>query len=254
MSAPAEFQVGRSYRRVYSVPTLGAHITSTITAMDSRTNKIAWQHRNPGEFNLGAVSTAGGLMFTGQVDGNMTAYDVKTGDQIWKFQTGMGISAPPMTYAVDGTQYVAVAAGGNRGGVTTLDGDEVWAFSLNGTVDEMAAPPPIATTVTLGGTKTKIGDPLVGPTAPTGVDRIFDGTVGAIDFDFLPRIAQISAGTTLTFANNGTAIHTATEQKKVFDTGDLAPGQSVDVTFNTAGTFTYSCTPHPWMVGQVIVQ
>src|SRR6266851_57606 len=254
MSAPAEFQVGRSYRRVYSVPTLGAHITSTITAMDSRTNKIVWQHRNPGEFNLGGMSTASGLMFTGQVDGNMTAYDTKTGDQLWKFQVGMGISAPPMTYSVDGTQYVAVAAGGNRGGVTTLDGDELWAFSLNGTVDEMAAPPPIATTVTLGGTKTKIGDPLVVPTAPTNVGRVFDGTVGLIDFDYLPRIAQIAAGTTLTFTNNGTAIHTATEQQKVFDTGDLTPGQSVDVTFNTAGTFTYSCTPHPWMVGQVIVE
>jgi hypothetical protein len=71
----------------------------------------------------------------------MTAYGVKTGDQLWKFQVGMGISAAPMSYSVDGTQYVAVVA--------TTDGDMVWGFSLNGTIDEMAAPPPIATNVSL---------------------------------------------------------------------------------------------------------
>jgi plastocyanin len=58
----------------------------------------------------------------------------------------------------------------------------------------------------------------------------------------------------LTFKNTGGTIHTATEQKKVFDTGDLGVGESVDVTFDSPGTFTYSCTPHPWMVGQVMVQ
>jgi quinohemoprotein ethanol dehydrogenase len=254
LTAPAEFQAGRSFRRVYSVPTIGAPINNTITALDSRTNKIVWQHRNPGEFNLGGVTTAGGLLFTGQVDGNMTAYDVKTGDQLWKFQVGMGISAPPMTYSIDGTQYVAVAVGGNRGGVTTLDGDEVWAFALNGNVDEMAAPKPIQTTVTISGATTKLGDQLVVPTAPINVGTTFDGTVGLIDYDFLPRIAQVPAGTTLSFTNNGSTIHTATEQNKVFDTGDLAAGQSVDVTFNSPGTFIYQCTPHPWMVGEVIVQ
>jgi plastocyanin len=200
------------------------------------------------------VTTAGGLLFTGQVDGNMTAYDVKTGDQLWKFQVGMGISAPPMTYSVDGTQYVAVAAGGNRGGITTLDGDEVWGFSLNGTVDEVASPGPIQTKISLGGGAIKLGDPLVVPTAPINVGNVFDGNVGLIDYDFLPRIAQVPAGTTLTFTNNGSVIHTATERNQAFDTGDLQVGQSVQVTFNSTGTFIYNCTPHPWMVGEVIVQ
>jgi plastocyanin len=70
----------------------------------------------------------------------------------------------------------------------------------------------------------------------------------------LPRIAQVPAGTTLTFTNNGSVIHTATERKQAFDTGELPVGQSVDVTFNSTGTFIYNCTPHPWMVGEVIVQ
>jgi alcohol dehydrogenase (cytochrome c) len=81
--APQEFEAGKSYTRTTSAPILGHNINSTITAMDSRTNKIVWQHTNPGQFNYGAVSTAGDLMFTGQVDGNMTAYDVHTGDQLW---------------------------------------------------------------------------------------------------------------------------------------------------------------------------
>jgi alcohol dehydrogenase (cytochrome c) len=254
LTAPQEFQVGRSYRRVYSVPTIGAPINSTVTAMDSRTNKIVWQHRNPGEFNLGGVTTAGGLLFTGQVDGNMTAYDDRTGDMLWKFQVGMGISAPPMTYSVDGTQYLAVAAGGNRGGLTTLDGDEVWAFSLNGTVDELSSPPPIQTKVTLTGPTVKLGDPIVAPTAPTNVGVSFDGTIGTIDYDYLPRITQVPAGTTLTFTNNGSVIHTATERNRAFDTAELGVGQSVPVTFDTPGTYIYNCTPHPWMVGEVIVQ
>jgi plastocyanin len=48
-------------------------------------------------------------------------------------------------------------------------------------------------------------------------------------------------------------LHTATDVKDGWDTGDLLAGQSGSVTFNNAGTFTYYCTPHPWMVGQVIV-
>ena len=82
------------------------------------------------------------------------AYNVRTGETLWKFQTGWGISAPPMTYEVDGVQYVAVAAGGNRGGITTLDGDAVWAFALNGTMDEVASPGPIQTKVATPGGNT----------------------------------------------------------------------------------------------------
>src|SRR6185503_6390265 len=174
---PRTYEAGKSYSRTSSAPTIGANITSTITAMDSRTNKIVWQKRNPGAFNYGAVSTASGLMFTGQVDGNMTAYDVKTGDQLWKFQVGWGISAPPMTYEVDGVQYVAVAAGGNRGGLTTLDGDAVWSFKLDGVLDQVASPPPIDTKVTLGGMAVRLGGEVGNPTTTLGGTWIFEGTV-----------------------------------------------------------------------------
>ena len=139
---PESFVLGKRYTGGAAVTPVNTPINNTLTAMDTRTNKIAWQQETPGGASWGAVSTASGLLFKGQVDGNLVADDAKTGDQLWSFQTGLGIGAPPMTYSIDGQQYVAVAVGGNRGGNTTLDGDEVWAFTLNGTIDQAEAPPP----------------------------------------------------------------------------------------------------------------
>jgi plastocyanin len=56
------------------------------------------------------------------------------------------------------------------------------------------------------------------------------------------------------FKNNGALVHTASDTKGAWDTGDVAPGESKSVTFDSAGTFVYNCQPHPWMIGQVIVQ
>ena len=250
---PRTYEPGKSYSRTTSAPVIGANITSTITAMDSRTNKIVWQKRNPGMFNYGAVTTASGLMFTGQVDGNMTAYDVRSGDQLWKFQVGWGLSAAPMTYEIDGVQYVAVAAGGNRGGLTTLDGDAVWAFKLDGTLDQVAAPPPIETKVILGGMPVRPGGE-VGTATTLGGTWIFEGTVHALDFRFDPMRVQVPVGTTVSWENQGATIHTVTAQNGQFDSRDIAAGQSFAFQFNAAGSYVYLCTPHPWMIGEVLVQ
>ena len=61
----------------------------------------------------GCLSTAGGLLFHGESDGNLVAYDINNGEELWKFQTGAGANAPVSTYSVNGEQYVAVMAGGN---------------------------------------------------------------------------------------------------------------------------------------------
>jgi plastocyanin len=74
------------------------------------------------------------------------------------------------------------------------------------------------------------------------------------DYFFLPTRTQIAVGDTLTWQNNGSVVHTATASDGSFDTGDVQPGQSVAVTFNNAGTFNYNCNPHPWMLGQIVVQ
>jgi alcohol dehydrogenase (cytochrome c) len=78
----------------------------------------------------GALATAGGLVFTGTKDQQFLAFDAKTGRQLWGFATAAGVNAPPITYAIDGQQYVAVAAGGNYQ-INSPRGDQVLAFSLD---------------------------------------------------------------------------------------------------------------------------
>jgi plastocyanin len=247
-----QYTPGKRYFAGNIITPPGADLKSTFTAMDSRTNTIVWQKLEDGDASLGALSTAGGLLFRGRVDGHLEAVDARSGDLLWQFQTGWGIGAPPMTYSVDGQQYVAVASGGNRGGNITLDGDAVWAFSLNGVIDEVAAPPPIQTKATISGPMVKLGDP-VGTPADIGGERIFDGTIQMGDYYFLPLRVSVPVGTTLVWQNTGSVVHTATASNLVWDTGDVSAGETKSVTFEAAATYTYACTPHPWMLGQVFV-
>jgi quinohemoprotein ethanol dehydrogenase len=249
------YQYGKTYSLGASVPALGASIKNTFTAMDSRTNKIVWQQVNDGEQTYGALSTAGGLVFKGQADGNLVALDAKTGAELWRFQTGLGISAPPMTWSDGKDQYVTVAVGGNRGGATTLDGDQVWTFSLNGLVDQVEAPPPVQSKVDITGAPVKIGDRMAAPQTVFYGDKFFDGTMYAEDYTFTPTLVQVPVGTTVTWINNGSVAHTATSMDGTWDTGDIpGGGGQASVTFSSAGSYYFYCTPHPWMSGKIIVQ
>jgi len=124
----------------------GSERAGTLTAMDPVTNKIVWQKKTkyPMGGGSGLLSTAGGLIFRGAPDGNLMAYDISNGDELWMFQTGAGADAPVSTYEVEGEQYVAIVSGGN-GILLSQRGDSVWAFKLGGTVPEAAAPrkPPL---------------------------------------------------------------------------------------------------------------
>ena len=62
----------------------------------------------------GALATAGNLVFIGEPDGTFGAYDAKSLQQLWSFNTGTGINAPPITYAVNGKQFIAVLAGSRQ--------------------------------------------------------------------------------------------------------------------------------------------
>jgi outer membrane protein assembly factor BamB len=122
-----------------------------ITALDSRTNKQVWQKEVPylAGFGSGVLATAGGLLFHGGSDGFFRAYDSKTGEELWRFQTGFGADAPAATYEIGGEQYVAIAAGGSRDGLNAARGDLVWSFKLGGTLNQLNGPPapkPIVTT------------------------------------------------------------------------------------------------------------
>ena len=86
----------------------------TLTALDlQHGGKILWQAKTPQPLVGGVVATAGGLVFTGEGGGDFDAWDAATGKKLWRFACGAGVNAPPITYAVDGRQYVAVAAGGS---------------------------------------------------------------------------------------------------------------------------------------------
>ena len=61
------------------------------------------------------LSTDGDLLFTGHMTGKLAAYDANTLEEVWSFSLGTPITAPPMSYSVNGKQYVAVVAGGGVG-------------------------------------------------------------------------------------------------------------------------------------------
>jgi len=223
-------------------PPIGAKYGGTLTAVDSRTNKIAWQKRTPYSIGQGsgALATAGDLIFHGEPDGQFQAYDARNGELLWQWQTGAGADAPAITYEIDGTQYVAIASGGVSIQTTSANGDMIWVFSLKGSPGDrlkpFAAPRPPENVVGFSG-----------PVARTSEIKIDDYT-------YAPLRTTVTAGTKVTFTNNGAQPHNATSSDGGgFDTGLLVKGESASVTFNRPGTYTYICTPHPSMIGQIIV-
>jgi alcohol dehydrogenase (cytochrome c) len=222
---------------------IGSPMSGTFTAIDSRTNKIVWQHKTPYRIGGGggASVTAGGLVFRGEPDGNFLALDAKTGKELWRFQTGFGADAPPVFYEVDGEQYVAIATGGNQLQGSAY-GDAVWAFSLKGQLGPLW-PPPAPHTV-------------AGPIGPivANVDTVRMGA-GNVEYSFGPSRIRIKSGSTVTFTNVGDLPHSATSMERgKWDTGVLVKGESKAITFNQPGNYYYICLPHPWQYGQVIVE
>jgi alcohol dehydrogenase (cytochrome c) len=84
-----------------------------FVAVNMDTGKIAWQYVAPQPLIGGALATGGNLVFMGEGNGWFDAFNAKTGQKVWRYQLGAGVNAPPVTYQVDGVQYIAVAAGGN---------------------------------------------------------------------------------------------------------------------------------------------
>ena len=82
-----------------------------IIVADPLTGEVKKKVRFPYPNNSGALATGGGLVFTGFTDGTFTAYDDSTMEQLWKINVGTGFNAPPMTFEVDGKQYVAILSG-----------------------------------------------------------------------------------------------------------------------------------------------
>tara|TARA_R100000935_G_scaffold52035_1_gene78975 strand:+ start:9250 stop:10950 length:1701 start_codon:yes stop_codon:yes gene_type:complete len=100
-----------------------------VTAVDYNTGQIAWKVRTEQPMIGGVLATAGGLVFTGEGNGLFKAYDSASGSELWRFQAGAGVNAPPASYTVGGKQYIVVAAGGNAQ-LNYKRGNNIIAFAL----------------------------------------------------------------------------------------------------------------------------
>ncbi len=107
---------------------------SELVAWDPIKQQKVWGSKEELPFMGGALSTAGGLVFHGNVFGIFKALDAWTGKVLWQFNTGSGITAGPATYEVDGTQYVAVVSGRLKTPPSFLGwiGEKVFAASPEG--------------------------------------------------------------------------------------------------------------------------
>jgi alcohol dehydrogenase (cytochrome c) len=83
-----------------------------LQAVDYKTGKICWSHKWEGAgVRSGVLSTAGNLVFTGDPANNLVALNAKTGQPLWHANLGEGVSNGPMTFELDGPQYLVAGAG-----------------------------------------------------------------------------------------------------------------------------------------------
>ena len=139
-----------------------------LVAWDPVAQREVWHVEYPDPGSGGTLSTAGNLVFQGRADGKLQAYRATDGKPLWAFDTGIGIMAPPMTYQVDGTQYVAVLAGwggpevlGNRAtGKGKVGPGKILSFTLGGSATlppyERVVPPVPMPTFQLAASRTEI--------------------------------------------------------------------------------------------------
>jgi len=214
-----------------------------LAAFDGRTSKIVWKKELPPETlgQGGSITTAGGLMFRLGGDGNFMAYNAKTGDVVWQFQTGhRGGSGSPATYEVNGEQYIAVPVG-----------PVVWGFKLNGTIPEALTSAPAGGAG--GGAVFQTADHVETTTLLRDMG-ILGGARHFIDpYTFNPSRVRIKAGTSLTWTNNGQDTETIVAQDGSWTTGPIPTTEERSVRFDKPGLFTYVSKEHPWSYGQVMV-
>ncbi|MSR13706.1 MAG: PQQ-dependent dehydrogenase, methanol/ethanol family [Gammaproteobacteria bacterium] len=105
-----------------------------LLAWDPVKQKEAWKVKLPGVWNPGTMTTAGSLVFEGRADGQLVAYRAQDGESLWTFDTKVGISAPPVTYEVDGKQYISLLVGWGGGGASAagnVTAQHGWAYGVH---------------------------------------------------------------------------------------------------------------------------
>jgi PQQ-dependent dehydrogenase (methanol/ethanol family) len=239
---------------------LGTPMSGGIVAVDPSTNSVVWKKELPWSVahGNGILTTASNLLFIGQPDGNLLGMDALNGRELWRFQTGASINASPITYEVNGVQYMAVFAGGS--GLPFSDaprGDYLWAFKVGGQVPQAVAPVPPAKRRDI--TATAVEGTVVNNTVV--LNRSYsNGVVGAVELETVnamaPQHLRVPVGTTVTFVNPATNVknHCATQFfEGLFNAGPLAPGQVFAYTFSQKGEYFYNDCTSPRATGKVVV-
>lgn len=115
-SGPAPYEPGRMFYGRGSgggPPAATPEDSQGVAAIDPETGKIQWRYElTQNSLSAGVLATAGGVVFVASREGNFIALDARTGKPLWHFQAGNEIASSPMSYAVDGKQYVAVSSAG----------------------------------------------------------------------------------------------------------------------------------------------
>jgi alcohol dehydrogenase (cytochrome c) len=111
-TAPQPYEAGHAYYGSAYFPNDEAQpFWGALRALDPATGNLKWEWKHASPTWAGVLSTAGGLVFTGDAEGNFIALEAASGKVLWHFQCGASVYSSPMSFAIDGKQYVAVAAG-----------------------------------------------------------------------------------------------------------------------------------------------
>jgi alcohol dehydrogenase (cytochrome c) len=113
ISAPAVNEPGKEFLgRGTGTPPPGPAAEQGIVAINTTDGSIRWKTRiAQGSLAAGVLATAGGVVFAATSEGRLIAMDAANGKPLWNYRTGQRISASPISYAVDGRQYVAISSG-----------------------------------------------------------------------------------------------------------------------------------------------
>lgn len=121
---PVNYKKGAAYLGAgFTIRAVNEDYIGVLRAIDPKNGKEVWRYTNYAPLWGGVLATAGGLVFTGNPEGYLMAFDAKSGEMLYKFNTGSGIVGSPITWEMDGEQYVSVVSG--WGGAVPLWGGEV---------------------------------------------------------------------------------------------------------------------------------
>ena len=238
---------------------IGEYQTGGILALNASTNQVVWRNHLglDASHGQGPLITASDVVFAGQQSGYFYALDAVDGTELWKFQTGAGITAAPITYMVGNDQYIAMLS----------EGDKLWAFKLGGTYktpsgsSEAPTPTPFVVRRAVGNTAASAAVPanvvLLARSNGTATGTADATTTGSM----VPSTLTVPVGTTVTFLNPGTEtfptnpntkLHCATQFFEGLFNPKLNPGQSFQYTFTKEGEYFYNDCTDPRPTGKIV--